>query len=156
MKTILAPIDFSPVSRQVVAEAVALARPLQARVVLLHSVPPPPIIATDLAPLAGTVFTLTDSVQKAAARHLRRIQRALAQRDVTVETVCTDGFPATQILERATALGANYVVIGSHGHGAFHDLLVGSTASGVLKGAPCPVVVVPARKKQKKRRARKS
>jgi universal stress protein A len=34
-------------------------------------------------------------------------------------------------------------VLGSHGHTAFYDLLVGSTAAGVLKHAPCPVVVVP-------------
>jgi hypothetical protein len=44
-----------------------------------------------------------------------------------------------------------HYVIGSHGHTAFHDLLVGGTASGVLKRATCPVVVVPApvRKKTK-------
>jgi nucleotide-binding universal stress UspA family protein len=39
--------------------------------------------------------------------------------------------------------------MGSHGHGAFYDLLVGSTTQGVLKRATCPVVIVPTSKKKK-------
>ena len=46
-------------------------------------------------------------------------------------------------IEQAERLTADYIVIGSHGHTAFYDLLVGSTASGVLKSASCPVVIVP-------------
>jgi len=36
------------------------------------------------------------------------------------------------------------IVMGSHGHGALYELLVGSITQGVLKAAKCPVVVVPA------------
>jgi nucleotide-binding universal stress UspA family protein len=36
--------------------------------------------------------------------------------------------------------------MGSHGHTALYDLIAGSTTTRVLKGAPCPVVVVPAQK----------
>jgi len=35
-------------------------------------------------------------------------------------------------------------VVGSHGHGAFYDLLVGSTTHGLLLRASCPVLIVPA------------
>jgi len=30
--------------------------------------------------------------------------------------------------------------MGTHGHGAIYDLLVGSTTHGVLEKAPCPVL----------------
>jgi len=37
-------------------------------------------------------------------------------------------------------------VMGSHGHGAVYNLLVGSVTAGVLKSAKCPVLVVPSKK----------
>jgi nucleotide-binding universal stress UspA family protein len=46
-------------------------------------------------------------------------------------------------------------VMGSHGHTAFYDLLVGSTTHAVLKRAKCPVVIVPPRAQpEPKRRAK--
>lgn len=144
MKTILAAIDFSPVSRRVIAEAVRLARGLRAKVVVLHAVKPPAIV-TDLAPLVGEAVQLTAEVERASRRNLQRWQAKLAKRHVTVETVCQQGFPIGLILGHATRLAADYIVIGSHGHTAFYDLVVGGTASGVLKRAKAAVVVVPAR-----------
>ena len=41
--------------------------------------------------------------------------------------------------------------MGSHGHTALYDLLAGSTATGVIKRAPCPVVIMPPVKKKKKK-----
>ena len=151
MKTILVPVDFSPVSRKVVDEALELAEVTGARIVLMHSVPPAPIIATDLAPLAGSALQLTDDLEKAAERQLQRLQRDVKNHGVPIETVCTSGFPVTNILAEAKRVGANYIVIGSHGHTAFYDLVIGSIASGVLKRAPCPVIVVPPVKKAKAR-----
>ena len=43
----------------------------------------------------------------------------------------------------AQKLGAEYIVIGSHGHSAAYDVLMGSVASGVVKKSPCSVLVVP-------------
>jgi nucleotide-binding universal stress UspA family protein len=40
-------------------------------------------------------------------------------------------------------------VMGSHGHTALYDLLVGSTTHGVLMRAQCPVVIVPSAKQKK-------
>jgi nucleotide-binding universal stress UspA family protein len=38
---------------------------------------------------------------------------------------------------------ADYVIMGSHGHGKLYDFLVGSTASGIIKKATCGVIIVP-------------
>jgi nucleotide-binding universal stress UspA family protein len=152
MKTILAAIDFSPISRRVERDAIALGRAIHGRVVLFHSVPPVPAIANEVIPLAGPILTLTDDVEKMAARHLRRIQGRYKKRGVAVQTLATSGFPAGNILTAARKLAADYIVIGSHGHTAFYDLVIGGTASGVLKRATCPVIVVPAAKQRTARR----
>jgi nucleotide-binding universal stress UspA family protein len=153
MNTILAAIDFSRISQAVVAKATEISRAIGGRVVLLNVVKPP-AIATDLASVVGEVVQLTAEVERASRQHLRRTQKRLAERGVTVETVCKQGFPATLILAEAKEDAARYIVLGSHGHTAFYDLVAGSTTSGVLKRAPCPVVVVPAAPKTRKGRSR--
>ena len=55
------------------------------------------------------------------------------------------GHPVSSILAKAAATKAAYIVLGSHGHGAVYDLIVGSTTHGVLRRARCPVLVVPIR-----------
>jgi nucleotide-binding universal stress UspA family protein len=49
------------------------------------------------------------------------------------------------ILAQADQLQADLIVVGSHGHGATYDLLVGSISSGVIRKSKVPVLVVPAR-----------
>ena len=153
MNSIVAAVDFSPVSRDVIAQAVALGQIFHEPVVLLHVVQPPPV-ATELAPLAGEVLQLTTEIERGARRHLERTQERLAKEGVTVETVCEQGYPVSLIAARAKELDARYIVVGSHGHTAFYDLVVGSIASGLLKRSVCPVVVVPARPAKTKTRAK--
>ena len=44
---------------------------------------------------------------------------------------------------RAAVIGAGLLVVGSHGHGGLHHLLVGSVTEAVLRQSTIPVVVVP-------------
>lgn len=143
MKTVLAAIDFSPVTRAVLKAASELARAVRGRVIVMNVVQPPSL-ATDLAPLVGDVLQFTDQLERGARRRLDRIQERHAVRGLKVETVCRTGGPVATLLAHAQQEKADYIVLGSHGHTAFHDLVAGGTASGVLKRATCPVMVVPA------------
>jgi len=58
-----------------------------------------------------------------------------------IERVVAEGRPSEQLC--TAALDAELLVLGSHGHGAIHDVLVGSTSQHVIRHAPCPVVVLP-------------
>ena len=56
------------------------------------------------------------------------------------------GTPATEIRQLAEKIGADLIVLGTHGrHGL--GLMLGSTANGVLHGAPCDVLAVKVRAK---------
>ena len=149
MKTILAPVDFSSVTENVVLEAATIARALDGRVVLLNVTQPPPVVA-DSSAFMMDVSAVTEFAAKAAVPQLEALQEKLAHDYVATETMQQTGYPLTLILEQARKLPADYIVMGSHGHTAFYDLLVGSTASAVIKRAPCPVVIVPAPMPQEK------
>lgn len=151
MKTILAPIDFSAVSDAVVAEAAALARAHVGRVVLLNVVQPPPIM-NEYAAFADSLAEITAAGEKNAARALAKFEAKLTRDFVAVETVSLVGPPIPHIVEQAEKLAADYIVMGSHGHSALYDLLVGSTTHGILLRAKCPVVIVPAAKQAQPRK----
>ena len=151
VKTILAPVDFSDVSDAVVAEAAGLAKALGGRVVVL-SVIQPPVITNEYAPLMENIAEITAAGEKAASKRLAGIQDKLEAEGLSVDVVQLSGAPVPQIADQAKKFAADYIVMGSHGHTAFYDLLVGSTTHGVLMRAKCPVVIVPAQAKKSAKR----
>jgi nucleotide-binding universal stress UspA family protein len=149
MKTVLAPIDFSSVSRRVVDEAIAVARAIDGRLVLLHIVAPVTTLPTELA-ASKAVARANESLEQEAAAQLAELQKELRNEGVTAHAVHQIGTPGPAIVEQAERLDADYIVMGSHGHGAFYDLIVGSTTTRVLKQAKCAVMIVPPDKKRSK------
>ncbi len=154
MKTILAPIDFSGISDDVVKATSELAVVLNARVVLLNVVQPP-VLTTDFGVGLDNIQELMILSEKAAFKNIDRQKAKLARKGLEVEGVIATGAPVPLILEQAVRSKASYIVMGSHGHTALYDLLVGSTTQGVLKGSRCPVVVLPRRVDPKKKKKKK-
>ena len=58
-----------------------------------------------------------------------------------VTRICERGEPTDVLASAATS--ADLLILGSHGHGAVHDKLLGSTSERTVHHAPCPVVIVP-------------
>ncbi len=155
MKTILAPVDFSSATDWVIAAAASLARSFAGRVVLLNITQPPTVVG-DYGGLMVDVAEMTQQMAKSALAELERLEERLENDFIEVAIIQLTGTPVSSILEQAKTLPADYIVLGSHGHTAFYDLLVGSTANGVLKRATCPVVIVPAAKGAKSRKGSSS
>ena len=63
---------------------------------------------------------------------------------ITVETIALEGKPSREVLRFAQEAGADLIVTGSRGAGLMSRLMVGSTATGILRGADCAVLAVPA------------
>jgi nucleotide-binding universal stress UspA family protein len=150
MKTILAPVDFSGATDAVVVEAIALARALDGRVVLL-TVIQPPAITNEYSALMDNLAEIVAAGEKNAAKRLAELESRLQTDKIPVETVQVNGPPIRVIVEQAKKLDADYIVMGSHGHTALYDLLVGSTTHGVLMRAACPVIITPAVKEPPKK-----
>jgi nucleotide-binding universal stress UspA family protein len=150
VKTILVPLDFSPVTGRVCDEACQLAKRIKARLVLFHVIEPVPSMINDYAMPMQDMDYLLDQAQAIATRKIRDLAKRCARRGVRVLTVQRTGKPVPTILAKVAELRADYIVIGSQGHTAAYDLLIGSVLQGVLRKAPCPVFVVPAPKKARR------
>jgi len=142
VKTIVAPIDFSPVTDRVFDTAAGLADALRSRIVLLHVIPPPRLTSAGSHSPEAMQETIAASEQNAARRLARYEKRLLLDR-LNVSKLLLHGEPAPIILEWSAKLGASFVVMGSHGHSEIAGRLIGGTTEGVLRKASCAVLIVP-------------
>jgi nucleotide-binding universal stress UspA family protein len=144
MKTILVPVDFSSATVQVCDAAQSLAKLIGARLVPFHAVQTPPFLYNDYYSFdTGTMAEVIAVGEKAADAKLEALRRRYMKKHASIEIRQRRGGQTAMILKEAKSLKTSYIVIGSHGHGAVFDLLVGSTTHGVLRKARCPVLVVP-------------
>jgi nucleotide-binding universal stress UspA family protein len=148
MNTILVPIDFSDVTDRVVDQACAMAKALGSKLVLLHiSEPDPDFVGFEPGPLVVRTAVARDF--KAEHQRLDELKAKAGSSGLEVAAIHLQGPLVEKILNHATEHGADMIVMGSHGHGSFYELLVGSVTSGVLRDARCPVLVVPAKETKK-------
>jgi nucleotide-binding universal stress UspA family protein len=66
----------------------------------------------------------------------------LREHGVQARPVHGHGDPARAISEEAEATGADLIVVGTHGRGAFGRAMLGSVSSRLVHRAPCDVLVV--------------
>ena len=143
MKTFLVPVDFSAITERVIDSALAFARAFSGKVELLHIVQAP-VIATAEYALPAEVIQEAMTVSKNASQKKMAAYTELFQKagvECTSKTLI--GAPVPLIRDEAANSGADFVIMGSHGHGKLYDFLVGSTASGIIKKTKCGVIIIP-------------
>ncbi|MEA3210415.1 MAG: hypothetical protein QOE70_3472 [Chthoniobacter sp.] len=128
---------------RVVETARVLAKAFGSSIVLLHvSEPEPDFVGFEPGPITVRQSVARDF--RAEHHHLDDLKKTLAPDAAEVLALHIQGPSVEKILHEAAEKHAAWIVMGSHGHGALYELLVGSVTQGVLKGTKCPVVVVPA------------
>lgn len=148
MKTLLVPLDFSETTDTVIQQAVELAKLLPAKIILLHIVEP---VAT-YVPVGGSMDVIaaapplidTDTETNAQAQRLEDLAQPLRAHGIEVEPAWLIGMAVDDIVEQAELRKADFIVMGSHGHGALYHLFSGSVVNGVLQHTKIPVIVIPA------------
>ena len=142
-RTILSAVDFSPASVSGLYQAIALAGG-GSRVAALH--------VLDRVPYQ-TVYTGSHAyrlVQEYGARvkrtnqDLARLWPPGASHRHQLETLTVSGEADDGILNVATAVNADLIVLGASSRAGFERLMMGSTMNRVVRRAYCPVLIVPA------------
>jgi len=144
MRSILAALDFSRVADRVIDVAASLAQAYSAQLTLIHIAAPEPDFVGYTAGPPGTRHERAREL-RGEHRELQEKAEALRAQGIEARALIVEGATVARLLEESRALETDAIVIGSHGHGELYRALVGSTADGVIRGAACPVVVVPAR-----------
>jgi universal stress protein A len=143
---ILCPVDFDPNSLLALQLASELAQERGATLHLLHVVAMPP------GPEVALPF---GKMETAARSKLERIARQKVNGKALYEVEVLMGDPAVEVLQAAKRLGANLIVMATHGRRGLRRLVLGSVAEHVVREAPCPVLTVKPKAPPTKRPAKK-
>jgi nucleotide-binding universal stress UspA family protein len=138
---ILAAVDATPLAEQVIQSAVELASARQGSLHVAHVVDSIPVAA---ATVGGSPLGVPSALQLMGEAR-KWLERLLNEGQLGgVDTVghLMVGPPQRQILQLASDLGADVLVVGTHDPGKLARLFLGSVAESLVRKAPCPVLVV--------------
>src|SRR5262245_18876910 len=121
IRIVLHPTDFSELSGHAMRMACALARDYNARLIIVHVVPPP-VVAY------GEGIIPPDPVNRIKELETKLRQLRVPDGDVRAERRLEERDPATMILELASEEHADIIVMGTHGRTGLDRLFMGSVA----------------------------
>lgn len=148
IKKILVPVDGSKPSLDASEEAISLAAKYEAELIVVHVVSPDvrygyleDVITPGLPASLKVVVVLA---MEKGQKYLDEVKQNASKNKVEVRTEVLIGATSVvkEIVEYAEEHKIDLIVIGTRGISGIKKMLLGSTASGVLSYAHCPVLIV--------------
>jgi len=142
VRRMLVPTDFSDGAASGLEWAQMLARAFSAEIVLLHVVD----LGATWVPLSGPAVFPTPAPAGAVAQVADLAKGALdalgQDAPEVAQRLVRTGHPREQIPEIAREVGADMIVMGSHGRRGMSHLVIGSVAEYVVRHATVPVLII--------------
>lgn len=139
---ILVAVDLSDSTETIVDKVESITKDHSAKLWIVHNAEPP----TDMIEFKVDPIAAREALAKRFHQEHREIQ-AIADRlrreGREATALLVHGPTVKTILQEATDLDVDIVVVGSHGYGAMFELLMGSVTKEILRKSPYPVLVIP-------------
>ena len=139
-------VDLSESTEIIVKKIEEITKALPAKVWLLHNaVPEPDFVDFKVDPLAAR-----ESLAKKfhiEHRQMQELANRMRKAGVDTTALLVHGATVETILEEASDLEVDMIVVGTHGRSAMYQLLMGSVSEAVLHKSRLPVLVVPTHKR---------
>jgi len=136
LHTVLVAFDFGETSQKALSYGQNLTRAFGGRLHVLHV---PDVIATTASQFYPD--HPGDPEMRAEALALKQLRELLPQGSAEL-AVRVSRSPGGAIVKHAESIGADVIIVGTHGREGVSRLLMGSVAEYVVRHAPCPVLVV--------------
>ena len=142
MKNIVVALDLIETDDAVIREAIRLAQGTNATLQLVHLFP------LEITALDYVAYVPVDPSKRQAAIdedevRIKAVVADLKAKGIKAESKVMIGHTSPGILEHASEVGADAIVIGTHSRNLISRTLIGSTADKVIRQSPVPVLVVP-------------
>ena len=137
---ILVPIDFDETSDRALERAMSLANALGAQITVLHVYGLPIYNYPDGSYIPSP--EVVESVKKSAREQLDNYMATKRCEGVSVTSLLREGRTAQEICAAAADIGADLILMGTHGRSLLGRTLLGSVAEAVVRGAAPPVMTV--------------
>ena len=136
---ILVPVDFSECSREALRVACDLARASGGELHILNAYG---LSKSDYPYVAYLTHEVERQVVESALEQVAEWKARHVPADLSAVTHTSPKEARVAILEVADTLGADVIVMGTHGRSGLKRLALGSVADHVVRTARCPVLMV--------------
>ena len=141
IKNVLVPIDFSDYSKSALKYAVNFCKNNNAEMTLIYVVEPV-IYPPDFSMGQIAIPSVNTEWDERAKQELDKLAKEQIPEGVSVKTIIKTGKPFIEIIETASELDVDLIIIATHGRTGVEHILFGSTAEKVVRKAPCPVLTL--------------
>lgn len=139
---ILVAIDDSEISANVIQQAAQLAKALNSEITVVEVMTLDPYLSEAYLRM-GQSNELIERVRSYVQENLTKVEKKFEELGLTVATQVLEGFSIhDEIIGAAQNLGADLIIMGSHGRTGFKKFILGSVAQKVLGESHIPVLVV--------------
>ena len=135
-QVVLTGIDLSEQSGEVLQKAARLAMTCGGELHITHVIPAD-AVPSPQAQGALRLFNLTDDIRVKLERLVRELPESVRSIVLHVRLGKAD----VEIAQLASDIGADLVVVGTHGRRTLERLMLGSVAESLVRNAPCAVFV---------------
>ena len=139
LKKILCPVDHSECSYLALKYAISLALKDEAKLYLMHVIDSR-LYDTEMYKLSP--YKLNEIDESKIRTDLMKSLPEGTTDVLEVETIVVKGVPFNEIINAATEISVDLIVIGTHGRTGISHVMLGSVAEKVVRKAPCPVLTV--------------
>jgi universal stress protein A len=142
--------DFSDTAEAAWDTACDLAQVHRAELTLVHvfpGLPPSPDVAVP------SVLEVWEEQRQWVASELDRRVADAEARGIRARALVKNGAAPEGLIEAVDELGADLLVVGTHGRTGLERVLLGSVAEAVVRKAPCAVLTVKSRARERARAA---
>ena len=137
IRRILVPTDFSPPSQEATRLACSLAERFGAAIDVLYVLEGWPGY---LQFASAEAIDFETRAQAAMGDRLESVKTEMSRSNLSVSAHLRKGIAADVIVDEADRLGADLIVMGTHGHRGIAHLALGSVTERSLRMAPCSVL----------------
>jgi len=140
-KKILVGYDGSEVSKRALEKAIELSKDFDAKLCVVGVVRPFEFAAIDFIPPEEIEEYEKEEMSK-EEKYLKEAVELAEKAGIQVESKVMEGEPAEELMTYADENGCDLIVVGYRGVGGFKRMLLGSTASNLVKYANQSVLIV--------------
>lgn len=142
-KHLLVPVDESPMSYAAAEQALSLAKDLKCPVTIMSVIAVDPFVGVDFYKVAPAITDYFMQAEQNAQNRLAELQQSFSREGISVDTKIIRGVAASEgIVQIANEIGADLIIMGSHGRTGVKKMMLGSVAQNVLTQSPVPVLIV--------------
>ena len=151
MKNIIVSVDFNEKTRSLLDNAIQLAEKFNSKIWILHTeipdhitaIPVPGISDYEIGPQYNINVVSRDEELKEEHKIVQGYIEELMNKGIQAEKLLIEEPTVKIILEEASKINIDLLVIGSHKHSFIYNALFGDTSAEIIKKSNIPLLVIP-------------